>query len=338
MNSTAKPKLKLLLPHSETVDRIKEAFARSRSFLIVSHEHPDGDALGSSLALMHALNQQGKRVTIYSPNKPPEFYAFLPSIERITTEKPDVSGFDVLCILDSTQFNRTNLEMEALRHPCTIAIDHHHGNPQQATYNIVIPEAAATSHILFELFLALDIQITRDVATSLLTGIFTDTGSFMHDSVTSDILEMSSFLMTKGARLSHIAHETYQKKDLPALRIWGIALSRIITNPHTGASISIITHQNLKDCGATRDDLDGVVNMINTLPQTKFAMLLVEHEDGEIKGSLRSEPHKNVDVSKIAERLGGGGHVLASGFEVQGHIVQKDGKWRVIAPQSTIDI
>lgn len=98
----------------------------------------------------------------------------------------------------------------------------------------------------------------------------------------------------------------------------------------TGAAVSIITTEDLEECKATLDDLSGVVSMLNALPDTTFAMLLVEHEYGKIKGSLRSEPSKGVDVSKIAKRLGGGGHKLASGFEVAGHIVQKDGIWHIV--------
>jgi phosphoesterase RecJ-like protein len=137
--------------------------------------------------------------------------------------------------------------------------------------------------------------------------------------------------MGYGARLSHIAHETYQKKELPALRIWGEAFSRAMVNDRTGAAVSIITYEDLVNYGATRDDLDGVVNMLNTLPQAKFALLLCEYEPGKIKGSLRSEPHKGVDVSKMAQKLGGGGHKLAAGFEVEGHLVKEDGKWRIVA-------
>ena len=158
----------------------------------------------------------------------------------------------------------------------------------------------------------------------------------MNDSVTPDILEIASDLMNKGARLSHIAHETYQKKDLPALRIWGLALSRIMLSDKTKAAVSIVTHDDLQQSGATLDDLTGVVNMLNTLPDTRFAMLLVEYEPGKIKGSLRSEPHKGVDVSAIARRLGGGGHKLASGFEIDGKLEMRDGKWRIDAIENAI--
>ncbi len=323
------PAQELLAPYTETVASIVEILATVKNVLIGTHEHPDGDALGSSLAMMHALESRGVTCTVYIPDPAPDFFAYLPGYDRLTTAKPDVAAFDTVILLDYTQLSRTHLEQEVLQHDRVISIDHHYDNTKKTTNNLVVPEAAATAHILFPLILAMDIAITQDIATCLLTGIFTDTGSFMHDSVTPEILQISSYLMRKGARLSHIAHETYQKKDLPSLRIWGRALSRIIISPTTGASVSVVTRQDLQECGATLDDLSGIVSMLNTLPDTKFAMLLVEYEDGKVKGSLRSEPHKGVDVSKIAKRLGGGGHKLASGFEVTGHITQRDGMWRI---------
>lgn len=321
----------LLAPHDDVVAQISNTISSVSRVLIGTHEHPDGDALGSSLAVHFALKAKGIESIVYIPDAAPDFFQFLPGFDALTTVKPNIDDFDAVILLDYTQLYRTHLEQEVLGRDRVISIDHHYDNPRQTAINLIVPEGAATAHILFPLFLALDIPITQDIATCLLTGIFTDTGSFMHDGVTPDILQIASYLMKKGARLSHIAHETYQKKDLPSLQIWGRALSRILVNETTGASISLITLQDLKECGATLDDLSGVVSMLNTLPQTKYAMLLVEFEAGKIKGSLRTEPQKGVDVSKIAKRLGGGGHKMASGFEIEGHIVQEDGVWRIKA-------
>ncbi len=323
------PAQELLAPYKDTVAAITETLATAKNILIGTHEHPDGDALGSSLALLHALESRGIACTAYIPDNAPDFFEYLPGYNRLTTKKPDMAMFDTVILLDYTQLSRTHLEQEVLGRDRVISIDHHYDNTKKASINLVVPEAAATAHILFPLIVAMDIPVTQDIATCLLTGIFTDTGSFMHDSVTPDILQISAYLMRKGARLSHIAHETYQKKDLKSLRIWGKALSRIIISPVTGASVSLITKEDLDECGATLDDLSGIVSMLNTLPNTTFAMMLVEYEHGNIKGSLRSEPQKGVDVSKIAKRLGGGGHKLASGFEIAGHISKKDGKWRI---------
>ena len=321
----------LLAQHGDIVAHIANTLSSASRVLIGTHEHPDGDALGSSLAVHFALKSKGIESTVYIPDPAPDFFQFLPGFDALTTTKPNINDFDTVILLDYTQLYRTHLEQEVLGRDRVISIDHHYDNPKQTAINLIVPEGAATAHILFPLFLALDIPITQDIATCLLTGIFTDTGSFMHDGVTPDILQIASYLMKKGARLSHIAHETYQKKDLPSLQIWGRALSRILVSEKTGASISLITLKDLQECNATLDDLSGVVSMLNTLPQTKYAMLLVEFEPGKIKGSLRTEPQKGIDVSKIAKRLGGGGHKMASGFEIAGHIVQEDGIWRVKA-------
>ncbi|MFH1353846.1 MAG: bifunctional oligoribonuclease/PAP phosphatase NrnA [bacterium] len=319
----------LLKGYEETVETVHDVLKRANSVLIGTHEHPDGDAVGSTLALMTALRIQGKRVTIFIPDPAPELFAFLPGFEELTCKKPDVSLYDAVVLLDYTKLYRTHLAEEVNKHKCTVCIDHHHSNVGEAQINLVVPEAAATTHILVSFFEETGTPITNDMATCLLTGIFTDTGSFIHDSTTPEILKVASMLMKKGARLSHIAHETYQKKALPGLRIWGKALSRVVVNEDTGAATSVITLQDLEECGATLDDLSGVVNMLNTLSNTKFALLLTEYRPGVVKGSLRSEPHKDVDVSLIAQKLGGGGHKLAAGFEVSGHLLQRGDKWRI---------
>ncbi len=315
------------------MEEIRDCLRLSRRVLIGTHEHPDGDAVGSSLALLHALRLQGKQVTAYIPDPAPESLAFLPGFTELTTTVPIVATYDLIILLDYTQLYRTHLADHVALHPNTVCIDHHYDNKGEAKINLIVPQAAATAQILTEFFAETGVPITRDIATCLLTGIFTDTGSFMHDSTSPEILRLASMLMQKGARLSHVAHETSQKKDLPSLRIWGRALSRVMINEQTGAAVSVITTTDLQECGATLDDLSGVVNLLNTLPQSTFAMLLAEYAPGKIKGSLRSEPHKKVDVSKIAARLGGGGHKLASGFEVEGYIVKADGRWRVVAPE-----
>lgn len=319
----------LLGEHTATVQLIIERLRSSKRVLIATHEHPDGDAIGSSLALYHGLGLQGKQVTCYIPDAAPTTLSFLPGFDQLTTVKPDGADFDLIVVLDCTKLFRAHVAAEVRSHPNTIVIDHHHDNDAGGTINLVLPQAAAVAQILTEMFLQTNVDINHDMATCLLTGIFTDTGSFMHDSTTPEILELASVLMSKGARLSRIAHETYQKKDLPSLRIWGEALSRVVINETTGVAVSLITHRDLQKHEASLEDLSGVVNLLNTLPNTNFALLLTEYEPGKIKGSLRSEPQKGVDVSKIAKRLGGGGHKLASGFELDGHIVQCDGKWRI---------
>lgn len=325
---------KLLSDRRAVVKNIHEAMRGARRVLIATHEHPDGDAVGSSLALLAALRMQGKQAVAYVPDAPPAMLNYLPDIDELTTDKPDPAQFEVVVVLDATYLARTHLAAELAQHKQVIVIDHHLDNKAEGIINLVVVKAAATAHILTSFFEMTGTPITKDMATCLLTGIFTDTGSFMHDSTTPEILKLASFLMGKGARLSHIAHETYQKKDLAGLKIWGRALSRIIINEETKAAVSVITAADLAECGAGLNDLAGVVNMLNTLPEVRFALLLTEYEPGKVKGSLRSEPHKAIDVSAIAKQLGGGGHKLAAGFEVPGRIVKQEGKWRIVSSKS----
>lgn len=325
----------LLPSHRSTVDQIHTVLRGAQRVLLGTHEHPDADAVGSSLALLHALRLQGKRVTAYLPDPAPFFLEFLPGFSELTTVIPDASAFDVVVLLDYTTLDRTHLADQVTTHPSTVCIDHHYDNPGQANLNLIVPEAGATAHILTEFFDMTGTPLTNDIATCLLTGIFADTGSFMHESTTPEILKIAARLMKHGARLSHIAHETYQKKDLPGLQMWGRALSRVMVNETTGAAVSVVTFDDFTECQANLDDLSGVVNMLNSLPQVRFALLLAEYAPGKIKGSLRSEPHKGMDVSKLAKYLGGGGHKLAAGFEVPGHITRQDGVWRVVPVASS---
>ncbi len=326
---TAEISTELLRPHAAAVHLIHHALKEAKHILIAGHEHPDGDAIGSSLSLWHALRLQNKQVTVFMPDPAPDMFSFVPGFKEISTAQPNTADYDAVVLLDSTYLERTHLADAVRIHPLSICLDHHHDNRGECVYNLIVPSAAATAHIMTIFFQATQTPITKDMATCLLTGIFTDTGSFMHDATTPEILKIAAYLMRKGARLSHIAHETYQKRGLSSLKIWGRALSRIITNKLTGATVSIITAKDMTECNANLDDLSGLVNMLNSLPDTKFALLLTEYAPGKIKGSLRSEPNKNVDVSQIAKLLGGGGHKLAAGFELEGHLTQKDGKWRV---------
>ncbi|PIR74774.1 MAG: hypothetical protein COU35_00665 [Candidatus Magasanikbacteria bacterium CG10_big_fil_rev_8_21_14_0_10_47_10] len=325
----------LLADQTDTVREIHRRLKGAQRVLIATHEHPDGDAAGSSLALLHALRYAGKQVVAYIPDPAPDMLSFLPAFAQLTCDIPDPAQFDTVVVLDATYVARTHLAEALAQHPAVICIDHHYDNQGEGQLNLVVPEAAATAHILAVFFLETDVAITTDMATCLLTGIFTDTGSFMHDSTSPDILQLASFLMSRGARLSHIAHETYQKKELSALQIWGRALSRIMITPKGGAAVSVVTQRDLQECRATLDDLSGVVNMLNTLPDTSFALLLCEHVPGKIKGSLRSEPHKHTDVSAIAKALGGGGHKLAAGFEIEGRIIKQNGSWRIVSAASS---
>jgi len=311
-------------------ENFKALLNNSRKILITTHERPDGDAAGSLLALSIALKLDNKEVVSHVPDPIPEYLSFLPDFDKATSVNQDLSSFDLIIALDHSELKRTrNSEIYKTKTP-VVAIDHHATSDRIGTVVIVLPEAAATSEILAEVIPTLGYKINSDIATCLLAGVVTDTGSFQHANVSSHVLKISAKLMEKGGNLRGIMQSVFGGRSLRSLKIIGRALERIETNPQTGAAISVITYKDLAECGASLDDLSGVVNLLNSVPEAAFSLLLTEYEQGKLKGMLRSEPEKKIDVSKIAAMFGGGGHKLASGFEIAGTLIKDENGWRIV--------
>jgi phosphoesterase RecJ-like protein len=161
-------------------------------------------------------------------------------------------------------------------------------------------------------------------------GILSDTGSFQHSNTTPDVMKIASELMKKGAPLVKIVVSIFSNKSIYTLKLWGRAFEKAKINPENGMIVSVLTKKDIEECEANTDDIAQVAQILNTVPGTKMALVLSERPDGIIKGSLRSEENKNVDVSKIAARFGGGGHYLASGFEIRGKIIETTNGWIIV--------
>lgn len=297
------------------------------NFLLTTHEYPDGDAIGSMLALGLALEKLGKKVTYFSQDRVPGSLKFLPQSAKIRDKLPR-REFDVIIALDAGEKKRLGLNFKGLRYRVLVNIDHH---PQASEkpfgdLNLVNTKVSSTAEILY--FLLKDWEIfDAKIATCLLSGIFTDTGSFQHANTSPRALEIAADLMKRGANLNKIARETYQGKSLAALKIWGRVLTRALQDKKRGVTLSAITQRDFAELGAEPEDLDGVVNIINTAEGTRYALLLSEQENNKIRASLRSEPGRGVNVARIAAHYGGGGHTLASGFTIKGRLGRKGRKW-----------
>lgn len=321
---------------------VRDLLHTSERILVTTHRYPDGDAVGSLLGMSSALRASGKEVTAHTPTPPPEFLSFLPEFSTITQTERPIGDYDLVIALDHSELHRTGLERELLegRRP-VIAVDHHATADRKASIALIAPEAAATAEMLESLLPDLGLPMTAEIATCLLTGIITDTGSFQHPNTSTRVLAAAARLTEHGADLHAITTHVFGGRSLASLRIAGRALERLTVNPETGAVLSILKKTDLEECGATPEDLSGVVNLLNTIPEASFSLLLAEIEEGKIKGSLRSEPRRRtsdalqgepenaVDVSSIARRFGGGGHRLASGFEIAGRLVRDGTGWRV---------
>jgi phosphoesterase RecJ-like protein len=184
---------------------------------------------------------------------------------------------------------------------------------------------------VYDLFTFAGWEITPSIATCLLTGIFTDTGSFMHSNTSGHTLSVASALMQKGARTSTVAKHTYKGKSLGALKAWGRALQNSFLDTDNHIIYSVITEEDLADFDNIKPSaFEGLVETLNKVPEAKFALFL-KQDGAVIKGSLRSDPFKGINVAKIAQLFGGGGHQWASGFSIAGKLARDaEGTWRVL--------
>lgn len=307
-----------------------ELVKKNQSFLLVSHEYTDGDDLGAILALGSVLENLGKKAIMVAKGGIPDNLLFLPGHNAVK-EKLDQGeelAFEVLVPIGCSSLGRTGFpELEHWR-GLILNLDHHRDTSMYGTVNVWDENSAANCQLLYEMLLAWGIEIDKFLATHLLTGIFTDTGGFRHANVSPKTLEIAAELLRKGAKLNLISRFTFSQKELPVLRAWAMALENARFDTTKQVIYTVITAEDLAKAQASEKDLEGVAELLNTVPEAKFSMLLRQRGD-EVKASLRSEPHKGVDVSEIARTFGGGGHKLAAGFKFKGKIERTQEGWKI---------
>lgn len=311
------------------MEKIAQFIQESKSVLILSHKNPDGDALGASLGLGLGLEKLGKQVSCFSVSELPAVFGFLPG-RHLFVSAVDFISYDLVVLVDCAAFARTGIENVyglLASFDRLLIIDHHpQGLPEDFETRAVWidPSQCSSAVMVYELWQKLGVEIDKEIATCLLTGIFTDTGGFQHSNTDQRALEAAAELMKKGPRIDRLAKNIFQSKSLPAIKLWGKALERLKTDPATGMAVSYVSREDIEEAGAKQEDLAGLVSLINTVSDAKFSLLLTESDDHKLKGSLRSEEYNGVDVSQIAQQLGGGGHKLASGFELEGGDLKKN--------------
>jgi len=303
---------------------------KNRSFLLVSHEYTDGDDLGAVLSLGQVLeNQMEKTVYRVAKGGVPDNLLFLPGHAELVGKPSEAAlGADVLVTLGCGDLSRPGFEdIEKWKKPI-LNIDHHEDSRMFGTVNVWDKEMAANCELLYFMLKNWKASVDKVIAMNLLTGIFTDTGGFRHDNVRAETFNVSAELLRRGAKLDLISRFTFSNKELPQLRAWAKALENAKYDEERQIVYTIITPEDLAEVGAKEADLDGVVELLNTIPKARYSMLL-KQRGGEVKGSLRSEAYKGVDVSKIARAFGGGGHKLAAGFKFRGKIEKTEDGWRI---------
>jgi len=315
---------------NEDFTKAKQLINASNNILLTMHERMDGDDGGALLAMAAQLEKMGKNVTCAIKKGVPPNLGFLPGSKKIADNITE-SNFDLLITFGCNEISRTGSEKIATLKVPTINIDHHPDNTKFGTVNIVDPKKSSVAELIYDFFIWNKWTITKDIATCLLTGIITDTGSFMHSNTQSSTLQASAELMSKGAQAHKIIKQTFKNKSPLILKAWAKAMENSYYDEKHKIIYSVMTERDLASFEKLpQSAFEGFVETLNTMPEAKFAMFL--RQDGAIiKGSLRSDTFKNVDVSKIAHIFGGGGHKLAAGFSVAGKLMKDEaGKWKVV--------
>lgn len=303
---------------------------KAKHALIISHRHPDGDTMGSNLALQRALSLYfGIATSSVCADPLPYSLKFLPGSQDVH-KGFDENEIDLIISVDCSSFDQmkypeTKPEFFKRKIPL-INIDHHASNNNYGILNLVDPDAASTTVIIYKFLKYLNIPILPGMATNLLAGIYCDTGCFMHTNTTADIYKIASDLMACGANSNEIVKHMFKTKTVEQLKLWGKVLSNIKVN-EKGTIVSKITSDEFEEIEATPKDLSGVINYLNSVPNCKMSMLLSEDMKGNVQGSIRTN-EGGMDASELSTKLGGGGHKKAAGFTIPGKIVAEE-VWRI---------
>jgi len=303
---------------------------KSVKLLLVAHSRPDGDTIGSVLAMKEYLEDSGKIVDIacFDP-----FPSYLEKIALVSFSHPDqidIKSYDSVIACDSADRGFDKIKSLLSENQATAIIDHHPELLTDGDVNIIDPSFSSTCEIIYDYFNFANIKITKTIATYLMLGISYDTGNFQHSNTSSRIIKIASDLMKKGASLDKIAKVIFANKKIATLKLWGKAFEKARINPKNGMIVSVITQKNIQEFNASPEDIGQLSSILNTVPGTKFSLVLYERGNNIIKGSFRSEEYKGADVSAIARQFGGGGHKLASAFEIRGKIIETTNGWKIV--------
>jgi phosphoesterase RecJ-like protein len=285
-----------------------------RRFLVTSHARPDGDAIGSTLALAQILRKMGKSAEIVLGDPVPLLYHPLPGSETIVRSSQVNGDYDAVIILECDSVQRTRLR--GLDNQFLINIDHHASSRPFANINWIDPSAVATAELIFRLAQAAQVKITPEIATCLYTAVLTDTGAFCYAPTNACTFELAKFLVEHGADPGKIAQSVYFSSPMSKMCLLGAALSRLERDGEI-AWMSVTRH-DMERFGALEEDCEGLVNYALSISGIEVAIFFREVAQERIRVSIRSKGA--VNVAEIAQKFGGGGHECAGGFSTEGPV------------------
>ncbi|MCX7942215.1 MAG: bifunctional oligoribonuclease/PAP phosphatase NrnA [Dictyoglomaceae bacterium] len=301
---------------TKTLKSIWEIINKENNFLLVTHKNPDGDAIGSILALYYYLKDKKKEVYLYLPNGIPHIYQFLIFEELQIFDGFQNLNFKVAIFLDCGDIERIGENNAFLKRiPLIINIDHHPTNTFFGNLNFVDTKVSSTTEILSNLFFRNKENINQKVAQCLLTGLITDTGSFRFSNTTTNSFRTAIKLMEKGAEVAYISQQVFERKNLSSLYLLGKALLRLKLK--NDIAFSFITKEDMEEYHSKIEDTEGIIDTLRMLKEAKVVIFLYPLSPSKTKISLRSKS-SHIDVGLFAKKFGGGGHKEAAGFEKEG--------------------
>ena len=293
------------------LERVLQEIRSRRRFVVTSHARPDGDGIGSALACAQILRVMGKDAEVVMHDGVPRIYQNLPFAERVL-QADTAPENDAVILLECDSVKRTLLD--GLENCFLINIDHHASGRKFAHVNWIDPTVMATAELVFRLARLACVPVDRDIATCLYTALMTDTGSFMFEGTNEHTFTVARELVLAGADPARCARHIYFGHSTAKMRLLGAALS----NLHREGALAWIwvTQEQMQRLGAREEDCEGLVNYALSMADVQVAIFFRELPDHRYRVSLRSKGE--VNVSRVAESFGGGGHICASGCSVEG--------------------
>ncbi len=352
------------MTHTELEVKFHRAYQKilaARNILIITHFNPDGDGLSAVSTMIDLMEILDKEYLAFTANEPPVVFAFLPHLEKIRylAEEPVLGGaegpvpssaegprlsddqilnsdlfsrFDLILILDCGSMSRTTLdELIKQRRPeqYLIEIDHHPKVDDYTDLEIRDSAAAATVELVYRFFKANKIAISKNMANCILTGLITDTASFLYPATSDLTVQIASEMLSLGAHLPRIMENVLRNKSLEAMRLWGKVMANLVINKKYNIAVTALTNEDINGSAANKEEMDGISGFLSNLYGVNAILFMREERPGLLRGNLRTA-RSDVDVSAIATLFGGGGHAKASGFTIEGKLEKTEGGWRVV--------
>jgi phosphoesterase RecJ-like protein len=300
---------------STDLERAAAAINGAECVALACHIGPDGDALGSMLGLHHVLSAAGRKcvASFSEPFTIAPHYRELPGLELLVPPAQFPPEPDVMVTFDSGALHRLgDLELAAKSATELVVLDHHVSNERYGSINVIVPDAAATAVVVRSLVTELGLPLTRDAAVCLYAALVCDTGRFQYDTTTPAVFELAAELVSFGVPVARLSRTLFEEHSFAYLKLLAAALERAVLVPELSFVWTAVTQDDLTEYGVTFEEIEGLIDVVRRTSEAEVAVVLKEGVDGVTRVSMRSLGA--VDVCRIAQSRGGGGHRFAAGF------------------------